>query len=246
MERKRNSTAFVTGASRGIGAAIARALAAAGYDLGILCERNTDALLTLKDELMGSYGIRVISFTGDVADYDFIQSAGSRVLQELGGIDVVVNNAGISYVGLLTDMEISDWHRIVDVNLTSLFNTSKAFVPQMVRQRFGNIINISSMWGTVGASCEVAYSATKGGVNAMTRALAKELAPSGIRVNAIACGCIDTDMNAIFSGEEREALCGDIPMGRFGAPDEVAREVLHIIDSPYMTAQVIGLDGGYI
>ena len=242
----KTKTAFVTGASRGIGAAAARRLAAAGYNLGLVCEKNTDALLTLADELQMSFGIRVLSFTGDVADYDFIRSVGSQVMEDLFGIDLVVNNAGISYVGLLTDMEPSDWRRIMDVNLTSLYNTSKVFVPRMVSQKSGNIVNISSMWGNVGASCEVAYSATKGGVNAMTRALAKELAPSGIRVNAIACGCIDTDMNAIFSPEEREALCEEIPMGRFGTPDEVAAEVIHIIESTYMTGQVIGLDGGYI
>ena len=241
-----DKTAFVTGASRGIGAAVAGSLAAAGYDLGIVCEKNTDALMHLADKLQGAYGIRVISFTGDVADYGFIQSAGAQVLDELGRIDVVVNNAGISYVGLITDMEPADWQRIIDVNLSSLFNTSKVFVPRMVSQKSGNIINISSMWGRVGASCEVAYSAAKGGVNSMTMALAKELAPSGIRVNAIACGCIDTDMNAVFSAEEKAALCEEIPMGRFGTPDEVALEVLHIIDSPYMTGQIIGVDGGYI
>ena len=241
-----DKTAFVTGASRGIGAAVAGSLAAAGYDLGIVCEKNTDALMSLADKLQGAYGIRVISFTGDVADYGFIQSAGAQVLDEFGRIDVVVNNAGISYVGLITDMEPADWQRIIDVNLSSLFNTSKVFVPRMVSQKSGNIINISSMWGRVGASCEVAYSAAKGGVNSMTMALAKELAPSGIRVNAIACGCIDTDMNAVFSAEEKAVLCEEIPMGRFGTPDEVAREVLHIIDSPYMTGQIIGVDGGYI
>ena len=242
----KNKTAFVTGASRGIGAAVARELAAAGYDLGIVCEKNTDTLKSLAKELRESCGIRVLAFTGDVADYGFIMESAEDFFDEFGRIDVLVNNAGISYVGLLTDMEPGDWQRIIDVNLTSLYNTAKAFVPRMVSEKSGNIINISSMWGSAGASCEVAYSATKGGVNAFTKALARELAPSGIRVNAIACGCIDTDMNSCFSDEEKAALCEEIPMGRFGTPDEVAAEVLHIIDSHYMTAQVVGLDGGFI
>ena len=243
---KKNKTAFITGASRGIGAAIARQLARAGYDLGIICEKSTDALLALAGEVESRFGIRVLDFTGDVGDPVTMKEVGEIFLREFGSIDVLINNAGISYVGLLTDMTDEQWQRIVDVNLSALFYTAKAFVPAMVHAKSGNIINISSMWGVAGASCEVAYSATKGGVNAMTRALAKELAPSGIRVNAIACGCIDTDMNAVFSPEEREALCEEIPMGRFGRPEEVAAEVLHIIDSTYMTGQIIGVDGGYL
>ncbi len=242
----KNKRAFVTGASRGIGEAVARALAAAGYDLGIMCEKNTDALRRLADELEDTRGIRVVTFKGDVGNADSMSDICRSFLSEYGGIDVLVNNAGISYVGLLTDMEVSDWQRMMDVNLSSLFYTTRIFVPEMVKCQSGNIINISSMWGSVGASCEVAYSAAKGGVNSFTRALAKELAPSGIRVNAIACGCIDTDMNACFSDEEKAALCEEIPMGRFGRPDEVATEVLHILDSGYMTGQVIGVDGGFI
>ncbi len=241
-----NKTAFVTGASRGIGAAVAEALAAAGYELGIMCEKNTDALLALADRLSKTYGIRVLSYVGDVGDAESVSDTAAAFLEKTNRIDVLVNNAGISYVGLLTDMEAVDWQRMMDVNLSSLFYTARAFVPVMVRQKSGNIINISSMWGSVGASCEVAYSASKGGVNAFSRALAKELAPSGIRVNAIACGCIDTDMNACFSDEERAALCDEIPMGRFGSPFEVGAEVMHIIDSTYMTGQIIGVDGGYL
>ncbi len=241
-----DKTAFVTGASRGIGAAVARALASAGYDLGIMCEKNTDALLALGDELSRSYGIRVISYVGDVGDAGSVSDTADAFLEKTGRIDVLINNAGISHIGLLTDLEVSDWQRIIDVNLSSVFYTCRAFVPVMVSQKSGNIINISSMWGSVGASCEVAYSASKGGVNSFTRALAKELAPSDIRVNAIACGCIDTDMNAGFSEEERKALCEDIPMGRLGRVDEVAAEVMHIIDSSYMTGQIIGVDGGYL
>ncbi len=242
----KNKTAFVTGASRGIGAAIAAALAEDGYELGILCEKNTDALTAFAEELRRTHGIRVLTFTGDVADYEFIRDCGEKFISEFGHIDVLVNNAGISYIGLLTDMSRSQWQRMMDVNLSSLFYTAKAFVPEMVRLKSGNIINISSMWGWIGASCEVAYSAAKGGMNAFTSALAKELAPSGIRVNAVACGCIDTDMNACFSEEERAAMCQDIPMGRFGNPKEVAAEVMHIINSTYMTGQVVGVDGGFI
>ena len=242
----KNKTAFVTGASRGIGAAVAGHLAAVGYDLGIMCEKNTDALVALGDKLSEAYGIRVITFKGDVGDFASVQKISNDFLSEYGHIDVLCNNAGISRIGLITDMEVSDWQRIMDVNLSSLFYTAKCFVPAMVSKKSGNIINISSMWGVSGASCEVAYSASKGGMNSFTKALAKELAPSGIRVNAIACGCIDTDMNACFTEDEKKDLCEEIPMGRFGRPDEVADEVLHIIDSTYMTGQIIGIDGGFL
>jgi len=149
-------------------------------------------------------------------------------------------------VGLLTDMSIDDWHRIVNTNLTSVFSTCKHAVPHMVKQQSGKIINISSVWGNVGASCEVAYSACKGGMNTFTKALAKELAPSGIQVNAIACGCIDTQMNACFSEEEKQELAEEIPIGRFGTPKEVADLVLDLAQKHnYLTGQVITLDGGW-
>ena len=144
-------------------------------------------------------------------------------------------------------MTISDWNKIVSTNLTSVFSTCNCLIPSMVSRKSGKILQISSVWGNVGASCEVAYSTTKGGINAFTKALAKELAPSNIQVNAIACGCIDTSMNHQLSMEERTSLEEEIPAGRFGSPQEVADFVMQLADSPsYLTGQIIGLDGGYI
>ena len=163
-----------------------------------------------------------------------------------GGVDILINNAGISYVGLLTDMTANDWNRIVSTNLSSVFNCCHQAIPHMVHQKEGKIVNISSVWGCIGASCEVAYSATKGGVNSFTMALAKELAPSNIQVNAIACGAIDTSMNSFLSPDEKTALIDEIPSGRLGTTKEVADFVFEIChNNSYLTGQVIRLDGGW-
>lgn len=163
------------------------------------------------------------------------------------GLDVLVNNAGISFVGLLQDMSDAQWSEILNTNLSSVFYCCRSAIGHMVSQKSGKIINISSMWGTVGASCEAAYSATKSGMNGLTKALAKELAPSNVQVNAIACGVIDTAMNAQFSEEEREALREEIPAGRFADSEEVAALALTLASGhSYLTGQIIGLDGGYI
>ncbi len=241
-----NRKAVVTGASRGIGAAIACRLGAKGYDLALVCEKNQEALEQVCWRIEADGGSRPLAFCGDVSDPAFVAGFSTAVLAAWGSIDLLVNNAGISYVGLLTDMPLEAWNRVIGVNLTSLYHTAMQFVPGMVRQHSGNIINISSMWGTVGASCEVAYSASKAGVNGFTRALAKELAPSGIRVNAIAPGVIDTDMNAGLAAEEKEALREEIPACRFGTPEDVADAVCAILELDYLTGQVIGVDGGYV
>ena len=167
--------------------------------------------------------------------------------QTCGHLDVLVNNAGISYIGLLMDMSDEDWRQVIDTNLSSVFYCCRAAIPPMISRKSGRIINISSMWGTSGASCEAAYSASKSGVNGLTRALAKELAPSNIQVNAIACGVIDTEMNRQLSAEERKELEDAIPAGRYGTPDEIARIVWDTANAPeYMTGQIIGVDGGYL
>lgn len=169
------------------------------------------------------------------------------IREQFGHIDVLVNNAGISYVGLLTDMSEEDWNRVISSNLTSVFNCCSLAIPEMVRKKSGKIINISSVWGNVGASCEVAYSASKGGMNAFTKALAKELAPSNIQVNAIACGAIDTEMNSLLTDEELSELKNEIPAGRLGRAEEVADLVYQLSrDNTYLTGQIIGLDGGWI
>ncbi|SDB51369.1 3-oxoacyl-[acyl-carrier protein] reductase [Pseudobutyrivibrio sp. YE44] len=240
-------TAIITGASRGIGKAIATALAAEGYHLALFCHSNIDMLKDLAAELQDKYKIEIYTYQGDIANSEFAITSCKDALTKLGHVDVLVNNAGKASIGLLTDMSVEDWNSIISTNLSPLFYTAKVVVPDMVKNKAGNIINISSMWGTVGASCEVAYSATKGGVNSFTKALAKELAPNGIAVNAIACGVVDTDMNGQLSPEEKAELAEEIPVGRFCQPSEIADMVLAIIKAPsYMTGQIIGVDGGYI
>ena len=212
-------TVLITGASRGIGRAIACAYAREGCRLIINCSRSEKELLALADELRETCHVDVLTSIGDVSDYAYMEQLFSQSEARFGGVDILVNNAGISHIGLLEDMTIDEWNRIIGVNLTSVFSASKLALPHMIHQKSGKILNISSIWGNVGASCEVAYSACKGGINSFTRALAKELAPSNIQVNAIACGVIDTEMNACFSEEERAQLAEEIPAGRFGAPD---------------------------
>ena len=240
MKRK----VLITGASRGIGRAIAEKFAKAGDDLFLTCVNNIEDLTNLAMELEKEYSISCKAFKCDASDYEEVVA----LFENIEDIDVVVNNAGIAWMGLLTDMEKEDWDRVIGTNLNSLFYTSKFAVPFMVRKHGGRIINISSVWGNVGASCEVAYSASKGGVNSFTRALAKELAPSNIQVNAVACGVIDTDMNRKhLSEEDLEQLKGEIPMDRMGEPKEVADLVFMLSEAPeYMTGQIITVDGGWI
>ena len=239
-------TVLITGASRGIGQAIAIAFAKANYRLVITCSKTEKDLLTLAETLKTKYAAEVLTSIGDISNYQYVNQLFQTIQKTFGSIDILVNNAGISYIGLLTDMSIDDWNRIVNTNLTSVFSTCKHAIPDMVRRQSGKIINISSVWGNIGASCEVAYSACKGGMNSFTKALAKELAPSNIQVNAIACGCIDTQMNACFSEEDKQALTEEIPSGRFGTPEEVAKLVLALAEGhSYLTGQIITLDGGW-
>jgi 3-oxoacyl-[acyl-carrier protein] reductase len=235
---------LITGASRGIGRDIAMSFAKEGCDLVLCCRNNIESLTELAAELSGKYGVECSAYACDVSDYDQVK----ELSEKAGDVDILINNAGVAWLGLLTDMEVDDWKRVMGTNLDSLFYTCKTFVPGMVRKKSGQIINISSVWGSVGASCEVAYSASKGGVDSFTRALAKELAPSGISVNAVSCGVIDTDMNRNhLSGEELKELEEEIPAGRMGKTSEVAELVVRISQSPsYMTGQVIKIDGGWI
>lgn len=240
-------TALITGASRGIGAALAETFARAGYQLTLCCQHSEEKLMILSKRLQEQYHTTVLVRIGDVGDYAFVKTMVDATLEAFGAIDVLINNAGISYIGLLTDMSIEDWNRIVATNLTSVFSTCRCVVPSMVHNKRGRIINISSVWGNVGASCEVAYSACKGGINSFTRALGKELAPSQITVNAIACGVIDTDMNRCFSEEERADLIAEIPTERMGRPEEVAELAFSIASGhAYLNGQIITLDGGWI
>ncbi|MFR8172529.1 MAG: elongation factor P 5-aminopentanone reductase [Marvinbryantia sp.] len=244
MERK---TACITGASRGIGRALAAAFAAQGYDLFLTCRKNEALLLELKKELEHSFGIHCRTFAADAADAFRMEQVFAQIGRETDGLNVLVNNAGISWHGLLTDMTPQEWDRLIRTNLSSVFYTSRMAIPLMLQRHAGKILNISSVWGVAGASCEVAYSASKGGVNAFTKALAKELAPSNIQVNAIACGVIDTEMNGFLSAEERAALTEEIPAGRFAEPQEVAELAISLCSGHnYLTGQIITLDGGWI
>lgn len=238
-------TVLVTGAARGIGKAIASIFVVEGYNVVINTRQSRDELQRTYKEL-SVYSDNVLALVGDMSDYKTAREAVAEAVGRFGSIDVLVNNAGVSYVGLFNTMSHSQWQDIINNNLNSVINCSHAALQYMVREQSGNIINISSMWGSLGASCEVIYSATKGAVNSFTKALAKEVAPSNIRVNAIACGAIDTQMNSFLSAEERAALEEEIPLGRYGTADEVAEMALFLAEdkSRYITGQIIGVDGG--
>ena len=239
MDRKH---AIITGASRGIGRAMACEFARNGYDLTITCLKNTQMLKSLAAELTGQYKINCRTFTGDLSEYDNVEA----LFKDIDRVDVLINNAGVSYHGLTQDMSPKDWNYVISANLSSAFYTSSLAIPLMLKQKSGKIINISSVWGEHGASMETAYSASKGGLNAFTRALARELAPSSIQVNAIACGMIDTDMNMIFNKEEINDIISEIPADRMGQPEEAARLAIQLCTgNEYLTGQIITLDGGW-
>lgn len=243
---------LITGASRGIGKACALKFASAGYHVLLNCSKSITELEQVKAAIeqpkagTGSFGTCDL-ITGDVSDPACVESMFSQIKKLGYAPDVLINNAGISFIGLLTDMTPEEWNHVIGTNLSSVFYCSKAVLPSMIAKKSGRIINISSMWGTAGASCEAAYSASKSGVHGLTKALAKELAPSNIQVNAIACGVIDTQMNSQLSKEERLELEEEIPMGRYGTPGEVADLALLLAEGPaYMTGQIIGIDGGFL
>ena len=244
MKRK---TALITGASRGIGKATALIFAQNGYDLILNCAQSVEELKQFASRLEADFHIQTLCCCGDVGNYAFVCGMFEEIRTFCGGIDVLINNAGISYIGLLSDMSYEDWNRIIHTNLSSVFACCKCAIPHMISQKSGKIINVSSDWGVYGASCEVAYSASKGGINAFTKALAKELAPSNVQVNAIACGVIDTHMNACFDDSERRQLQEEIPAGYFAPPEEAAKMILQLASSPsYLTGQIICFDGGWI
>ena len=237
---------LVTGASRGIGKEIALEYARHDYAAVIVCKKNKAKLDEVKKSIE-ELGAPCLGYVCDLAsDYE-CQKLFSTIKDSFGRLDVLINNAGISYVGLLQDMSDNDWESILNSNLTSMHNCTKLALPMMLKAGSGKIINMSSVWGCVGGSCEVAYSATKGAVDSYTKALAKELAPSNIQVLAIAPGAIDTDMNNNLTKEEKEALAESIPMGRLGKASEVASLSYILSTCPsYMTGQVIRIDGGWI
>lgn len=236
---------LITGGTRGIGKSIALEFAREGATLALNYvnddERAEETLKEIKE--IGGYGILI---KGDVSNYTFAGKMVEQAIKTLGKVDILVNNAAISKIGLFMDMEECDYNSVMDINFKSVYNTSHSVIKHMITNKRGNIINISSMWGNLGASCEVLYSSSKGAINSFTKSLAKELAPSNIRVNAVAPGVINTEMNAWLTKEEREELINEIPLGRLGNGEEVAKVVAFLAseDSSYVTGQIINVDGG--
>ena len=235
---------LITGISRGIGKAIALEFAKNKYNI-IGCAKSDFNGLSDTKNLITSYGVDSYIELCDISNEEKIKKFIYESANKLGGIDILINNAGISYIGLLQDMSILEWNNIINTNLTSAFLMSKYVIPYMLKKQNGHIINISSVWGNIGASMEVAYSASKGGLNTFTKALAKELAPSNILVNTISPGFLDTEMNKNFEKEELEAIFEEIPLGRAGKTSEVADLVYKIATSKYLTGQIITIDGGW-
>ncbi len=243
MNRK---TVFVTGSSRGIGKAIAIKFAKKNYNVVINCIHNEEKMLMVKKEIE-SYNVTCLAIATDIGIYSNAKALFDEIHKLFGNIDVLVNNAGISYIGLFQDMKPDDWNRVISTNLNSVYNCCNLAIPDMIERKQGRIINISSVWGITGASCEVAYSATKGAINALTKALAKELAPSNIQVNAVACGAIDTEMNYFLDDDELIDLVNSIPAGRLGQAEEVADLVYNLASKhSYLTGQVVVFDGAWI
>ena len=232
---------LVTGGSRGIGHACVEYFSSLGYKTAFIYNKSDEAANELC-ALTGSICARA-----DVSSPDEVRRAVLDLTERLGGIDVLINNAGIAQISLFTDIKDSDWQKMLAVNLSGAFYATRAVLPLMISQKSGRIINIGSMWGKCGASCEVHYSATKAGIRGMTMALAKEVGPSGITVNCIEPGVIDTDMNAELSENEMNELASQTPLCRIGTPLDVAHlaEFLASDKASFITGQIIGVDGGY-
>ena len=229
-------TVVITGGSRGIGAAAVEAFAARGDRVFFLYEKNHEAARAVAEK----YGACPICC--DVAD----GAAVAEAFRQIDSVDVLICNAGICRYGLMRDLEESEWDRLFDVNVKGIYHCVNAAMPSFLRRQKGSIITVSSMWGQVGASCEAAYSATKGAVIALTKALAKELGPSGIRVNCVAPGVILTDMCANVAPEVLEELSQETPLERNGRPEDVAKVVESLADAEFVTGQVLGVSGGFV
>lgn len=240
---------FITGGSRGIGAAAVSAFAKAGYNVAFTYNAHPEAAQAVlrQAEKAAPHG-RFLAVQADAGDSAQVQAAVEQARRELGSLQVLVCNAGIAQVKLFTDTTDDDWRRMMAVDLDGAFYACRAVLPGMIHQKYGRILLVSSMWGQTGGSCEVAYSAAKAGLIGLGKALAKEEGPSGITVNVIAPGVIDTDMMAGFTPEDRAALAEETPVERLGTPEEIARTMVFLADaaSGYITGQVLGVNGGLV
>ena len=239
--------ALITGGSRGIGAACVRAFAEDGYAVAFLYNRSEAKAQSLVQTLRAD-GRDVSAYRCDLADPDQVKTVIADILRTYRRIDTLVNCAGIAHIGLFTDMTEDEWDHLFAVNVRSAFSVTRAVLPGMISAQKGSIVNISSMWGEVGASCEVAYSATKAALIGMTKALAKEVGPSGVRVNCVTPGVIDTDMNASLTEDDRAALSDETPLGRIGEAAEVAKTILFLCSegASFITGQIVGVSGGLV
>ena len=239
-----NKVVIVTGGSRGIEASIVKELANSGYNVVLNYNKSEDAAKQIKEELISS-GKTVDIYKADIRNREEVKSLIEFTIKKYGKIDVLINNAGISQIKLFADISDEDWNNMLQTNLTSAFYTSQEALKYMISKKQGCIINISSIYGTTGASCEVHYSAAKAGLDGMTKSLAKELGLSNIRVNSIAPGAIETDMNAFLTEDEKIELNKEIPLGRIGKPEEIASCAKFLIENEYVTGQVISINGGW-
>jgi len=242
----KNKTVLITGASRGIGKAIAHTFANAGYNTAINYFSSQSKAEELASELTGK-GLRAICVKADVSCRSQVEEMYNKIRFVYGGVDVLINNAGIAQQTLFTDISPAEWDRMFDVNVKGMFNCTQAVIKDMISKKYGKIINISSIWGISGSSCEVAYSASKAAVIGFTKALAKEMGPSGICVNCIAPGVVDTDMNEGISKETLSELINSTPLLQLGSPQDIANLALFLASekADFITGQVICADGGF-
>ena len=237
-------TVIVTGAAKGIGKAIAKEFANKGYNVVINYKTSEAAAMELKEEL-ASEGKSVEIYKADVSKKEEVKGLIDFTINRFGKIDVLVNNAGISEIIPFADIDEENWDKMIDNNLKSVYLTTKEAIENMLKYKDGHIINISSIWGITGASCEVHYSTAKAGIIGFTKALAQEMGPSNIKINAIAPGIIDTDMNKELSKEELIEIEKEIPLGKMGKAEDVAKAVAFLAESDYVTGQIIRIDGGW-